>query len=564
MTKPLAVVAAVTLVGALAACTGNRDAPQPRISSAGVAVHCDPKLEAAFSAWARAGFSGSIAISTGGRSDCLSAYGSADDATGTPNAVGTVFDIGSVTKAFTAATILDLVERGRLALDDRAGELVPELSGPVRGVTVKQLLLHTSGLSGSHGNDHEPLERQAALAAISALDLAFKPGSGYAYSNAGYTLLALIIDRLSGTSYREYTVSRMLRLPDGRVIGGFWDGEPSAPGPRAVGHLDNGKAGQSGGFAGPHWAVDGNGGLAMTVQDLAAWTRALFTGRLVSPQAVKVISTPGRDLGNGRAETPGWVAYDASVFGTAFLATAGGGGDVGHNAVVAWIPARQQVVAMASNKPRVSAEDLLRKVLPALLAGQSLPTPGPLPSGAVPAAKPGEYRLTTGGSFDVKAAGDQVTISAVGVDAVTALFPPGGGVSDSDFRAHEQRVLALLNGRTKEGRRERESLERSLGGAIRAVALAGTAVRDGEVRTYVTITAGTGSVTGWYAVDAEGGIGAAEVPAEPPALTLVPAGAGRYRPDDPTGAGPDVAVEFRDGGMTVSGPSGTAVAKPAG
>jgi CubicO group peptidase (beta-lactamase class C family) len=555
MYKSLAVLAAGVI--ALTGCTDDGGDPTPAASTA---ARCDPSLDAAFSAWARVGFSGTVAVSTGGDFDCLAAYGAANDAANTPNTVDTVFEIGSVTKAVTAASVVHLAEDGKLALTDPVGRLLPELKGPVAAATVEQLLRHTSGLTGSHGTDHEPLDRDAALTAVGRLELAFKPGSGYAYSNAGYTLLALVVEKVSGKSYREYTASTTLRLPDGRTAGGFWDGEPAAPGPRAVGYLDGGSTGEAGDFAGPHWVLDGNGGVAMTVRDLATWTRALFTGELVSPESVKAIAAPGRDLGKGRSEALGWVAFDPSVYGTRLLATAGGGGDVGHNAVVAWIPERQRVVAMASNKPEVSAEDLLAKMVPALLAGEPLPTPSPPPAGSGPAATVGRYELETGGAFDVTAAGSRVTVAATGADAVAALFPSSGG----DFRAHEERVVALLDGRTQEGREERENLEGTFGGPITGVALAGTVAQDGDLRTYVTMTVGGKDVTGWYAVGENGGIEAVEVPTDPPALRLAPAGGDQYRPDDPTGAGPDVTVTFGEGRMTVSGPSGPAVAKLAG
>ena len=560
------VATAVAAVAVLAACTDDHDTPPVGAGATSVAARCTPELEAALGAWTRAGFSGSVAISTDGRVDCLAGYGSANDATGAPNAVDTVFSIGSVTKSFTAATVLDLVAEGRLSVDDRVGRLLPELTGPVADVTVRQLLLHTSGLTGSHGQDHRPLDRDAALAAISGLDLAFTPGSDYEYSNAGYTLLGLVIEAVSGTSYRQHTASTILRLPDGRVAGGFWDGAPAAPGPRAVGYLDGGRTGEPGDFAGPHWALDGNGSLAMTMRDLADWTHALFSGRLVPQEVVEAIGTPGYDLGAGQSETPGWVAVDASVHGTAFLASAGGGGDVGHDVVVAWVPQQRAVLALASNKPGVSAEELLQKVGPALLAGKPLPTPDGPPAAGGPsaggAADPGTYELTTGGTFAVTTAGNQVTVSATGADAVAALLPPRPGALADDVGAHEQRVLALLAGRTTEGRKEREALEDSLG-PVRDVRLAGTVVREGELRTYVSLTAGARSVTGWYAVNAAGGIEAAEVPTDPPALTLVPSG-DRYRPDDPTGTGPDVSVAFRAGRMIVSGPYGVATAERAG
>ncbi|MFC4529368.1 serine hydrolase [Sphaerisporangium dianthi] len=569
MRKPCAVLAAA-VVALCAACDARQGAPE-RDSAApaapatrAAASRCDGRLGEGFDAWAKAGFSGSIAISTAGRFDCLAAYGRADQATGRTNTPSTVFSIGSVTKAFTAASVFGLVDEGKLSLDDQAGEILPQLRGPVAKATVRQLLLHTSGLNGSHGADYQPLGRDAALAAIDGLTPAFRPGTGYLYSNAGYTLLALIIDKVSGTGYRKYTAAATLRLPGGAVAGGFWSGEPSAPGPRAIGYLDDGAPGQRGDFAGPHWALDGNGGLAMTTRDLASWTYALFTGRIVSPASAKAISSPGYDQGDGTAETPGWVRYGTSKYGTPLLVTAGGGGDVGHNAVVAWLPERRQVIAMASNTPKVSAERLLEVVGPAVISGDPLPAP-PAQAGDDDAARAaaivGTYRLDTGGSFEVTATGGRTAISASGADAVAALFPPRR-VPAAELRANEGRVLALLGGQTQEGRKERAGFERSFG-PISGFTLRGTAVIGGDVRTYVAITARDKVIIGWYFLNEEGGIGAAQVPAEPPRLPLVASGDGGFRPDDPTGSAPDVTVEVAGGRLTVSGPAGTTIARSA-
>jgi CubicO group peptidase (beta-lactamase class C family) len=282
MKKHLAV--SLLVVAVLAACTDDRDAPGPDPTGA-AATACDPGLAKVFGAWARAGFSGSVVISTDGVFECLAGYGRADEAVGTPNTAETVFAIGSVTKAFTAAAVVKLAEEGRLSLDDRSGALLPELTGPVAAVTVRQLLLHTSGLNGTHGQDYEPLTRAAAVAAINRLELAFKPGTGYVYSNAGYTLLALIIEKVSGMPYRQFVVSKILPLPGGGLAGGYWNGAPAARGPRAMGYLDGGRTGEMGDFAGPHWALEGNGGLAMTAKDLASWTHALFTGKVLSVES---------------------------------------------------------------------------------------------------------------------------------------------------------------------------------------------------------------------------------------------------------------------------------------
>lgn len=565
MKPALTVLTVLSVVAtALAACTADSDSPSANPAASEAQPTCEPRLDDAFSAWAEAGFSGTVTISTRGELDCVAGYGSADRSTGTPNSADTVFSIGSVTKAFTAATVLDLVDDGKLSLADRAGDIVPGLGGPVADATVEQLLVHASGLTGSHGSDHVPLGRDAAVGAIGGLSQAFAPGAGYAYSNAGYTLLALIVEEVSGVGYRDYTAAQILPLPDGGVAGGFWDGEPAAPGPRAVGYFDDGSTGEPGDFAGPHWALDGNGSLAMTTRDLARWARALFTGQVVSPESTEIVGTPGLDHGDGTAETPGWVAYDASIYGERVLATAGGGGDVGHEVVVAWLPESDRVIALASNTSDVTAEALLRAVGPALVAGDPLPAPKGPSGGDLDAdelaAVAGTYRLATGGSYTVTARDGGLTVAATGADAVATLFPPSGGFTDEDVAGHEDRVAVLLAGESSQGRDELAALESDLG-PIDDVALAGTVVEDGELRTYATFTAGGTSTLAWYALDDEDGIAGVELAPDTPTLMVDPSGDGGYRPVDPTGAGPDVSVAFGDGTVTVTGPDGSTDAR---
>ncbi|MFC7532989.1 serine hydrolase domain-containing protein [Actinoplanes sp. GCM10030250] len=539
------------MIGAMltgtAACTAGSVKPQ-----------CDEKWEAAFGAWARAGFSGAVAVATGGRFECLAGYGTADDATGARNTADTVYSIGSVSKAFTATAILQLADSGKLSLDDPVGKLVPAITGPVARATVRQVLLHTSGIGGSIGADDQPLGRAAAIAAINRMEPVFPPGTGNAYSNAGYTLLAVIIDTVSGMSYRDYTLTRVLTLPGGAVTGGFWHGRPPPAGPVAAGYLDDGKPGRSNDFAGPYWATEGNGSLAMTTRDLATWAHALFRGGLVTPESAALAADPGHPVGEGRSHTlGGWVAFDAPVYGKPIVAIAGGGGDVGHNTAVVWIPAREQVIVLSSNRSVLTAEELLAATVPSLVAGDPLPTPATPAGGGDPAAIAGRYRLDTGGSFEVALAGDRPRIAAAGADAVGALFPPSGRFSADDLRAHEKRVLGMLAGQTEQGREEREAAEAEHG-PITAVAAGGTVVADGEMRTYVTLTTRDGPRLGWYAVDEHSNIEGAELPAEPPGLTLVPVAENRYRP---AGPGPDVTLDFAGDGVTVSGPGGTATAR---
>ncbi|MEV6304583.1 hypothetical protein AB0M02_34600 [Actinoplanes sp. NPDC051861] len=293
----------------------------------------------------------------------------------------------------------------------------------------------------------------------------------------------------------------------------------------------------------------------MTAKELATWAYTLFRGTLVTPGSARLAGAPGHPVGDGRSHTlGGWVAFDAKVYGAPAVAVAGGGGDVGHNTAVLWIPTRDRVIVMSSNRPAPTAEELLAATVPALVTGGPLPTPAAATGGGDPAALAGTYRLDTGGSLDVTVAGDQPRISATGADAVRALFPPGGRFSADDLRVHETRVLDMLAGRTKEGRAEREAVEAEFG-PITATVSGGTIVDDGEMRTYVAMTTRDGPRLGWYAVDEHSNIEGAELPTDPPALTLTPAGPNRYRP--PAGTGADVTVEFAGGRVTVSGPAGT-------
>ncbi|UED83904.1 serine hydrolase domain-containing protein [Streptomyces profundus] len=526
---------------------------------------CAQELDEALGAWADAGFSGSVALATGGEPDCVASYGQALDDPPTPNTPDTVFAIGSVSKSFTAAAVLQLAGEGALSLDERAGSLVPGLGGPAADATVEQLLLHTSGLTGTHGEDHVPLDREEAVAAISRLERAFEPGTDFLYSNGGYTLLALIIEELTDEGHREFLASRILPLPEGGSAGGFWDGEPAAPEPRARGRLADGPSEQVGAFAGPHWALAGNGDLAMTATELASWTHALFTGQVVPPEWAEVIATPGWVGEDGTAETPGWVALDEAAFGAPVLAVAGGGSATGHHAVAVWLPESRRSLAITSNSAEITAEELARAVGPALLADE----PPPLPEGQaadVPpaelAAVEGAYALASGGVLDVVAEGSGLSVSAHGPDAVSALFPPTGGFTADELRAHEDRVRALWAGESQEGREEREALESEFG-PIDAIAVDGTLVDGGEPRTYVTLSVGDDSVTLWYALDEAGGIAGVEGPVAAPALPLVPVGGGEFRPDDPTGDRSEPSVAFDEGTMTLSGPAGVTTAETA-
>ena len=545
------VLAAATLV--VPACTEDVEDPDEEAADAPAGAAeaprddegCPGELGDGFRAWGDAGFSGGVVVLERGEPVCRAAYGR-------DVGVDSVFSIGSISKAVTAAAVLDLVGEGRLGLDDRVGDRVAGLGGPVADATVAQLLLHTSGLTGDVGPDHEPLSREQALTALSSLDLAFPPGQDFQYSNAGYVLLALLVEDVSGTDHRQFLVDRI--LPPGA---GFWDGEPAPEGSRAVGYLDDGPTDQMGDFPGPHWALAGNGDVAMTVEQLATWTHDLFTGEVLPPATVDLLTGTRFDNGDGTAEIPGWVAVDGATIGEPFVTASGGGGDVGHEAVVVWLPESERVLAVASNTPAVTAGALVEAVGPALAASKPLPAPDPTGTEVDPeeaAAAEGTYELVDGDGTVTLTAGDgRLTATAAGPGAMAALFPRPEGVDAAEVEAHEAAVLALLAGETDAGREELDALAEDFG-EVAGVALEGTVLAQGELRTYVVLTVDGERLVAWYALDEGGEVAAVEVGTDPPALELAGTDEpGTYRSVDPTGVRPAVTVTVDGDTLTVAG-----------
>lgn len=547
----------LVVVLGLGACTSDVEDPDEGDEGAAEAPRddegCPGEIGDGLRPWGDAGFSGGVVVLEQGEVVCRAAYGR-------DVGVDSVFAIGSVSKAVTAAAVLDLIGEGELALGDRVGDRVDGLQGPVADATVEQMLLHTSGLTGEVGLDHEPLSHDQALAALSGLDLAFPPGQEFLYSNAGYVLLALLVEDVAGVDYRARLVDRV--LPPGT---GFWNGEPAAEGPRAVGHLDDGPTDQMGDFPGPHWALAGNGDVAMTIEQLATWTNDLFTGEVLPPAGVEVLTGTRFDNGDGSAEIPGWVATEENVIGEPFVGAAGGGGDTGHDVVTVWLPESDRVVTIGSNTPTVTAEALLQAVGPAIAAGEPLPAPDAVGGDVDPdeaAAIAGDYELAGGdGTITLAADDGSFTAAASGPAAVTALFPRPDSVPADEVEAHEDAVLALLAGETDTGREELAALTDDFG-EVTDVALEGTILGQGELRTYVVATCDGEDVLLWYALDGSGGIAAVEGGTEPPFLDLGGTDeAGTYRSVDPTGVLPAVTVTVDGDTMTVAGGGATVEAR---
>jgi hypothetical protein len=364
--------------------------------------------------------------------------------------------------------------------------------------------------------------------------------------------LALVLEGASGVEYRQLLVDRI--LPDGA---GFWDGEPAATGERAVGLRGGEPTGYDGSFAGPHWAMAGNGDIAMSAAKLADWTRETFTGDVLPPAAVERMTKAVVD-DDGQGVTVGWGRLEADVLGELAIAVAGGGGDTGHEVVVAWLPDSDRVVVVATNGDEVTAEALLRAIGSAIVTGDPLPRPDEPVEVSVDVldAATGRFVLPSGDGFEVARADDGgLVVTPSGGEALEALLPPHA--SAEEIAAHEEAVEVLLAGETEAGADEVAILEEDSGDLL-DVEVLGT-VDAGELRTYVRLGFADGEAIGWYALNDAGGIEAVDL-AGLPTVALVPMVDG-FRVERAAAGDETVVVAFDDDTMSVRGPVGTVIAE---
>lgn len=278
---------------ALLASIAARSGAQNSASSTIVAGEMGRRADSVMTAAERAGFSGAVRLSMGGATVLEKGYGLADRSAGLPFTPQTLVQIGSNTKDFTAVAILQLQEQGQLRLSDSIGKFFPEWPADKRGVTIKQVLEHRAGLPNfvGTGGDFEPIDRDAFLTALMKAPLLSVPGTAQRYSNAGYSLLAAIIEKLSGTSYDSYVNDHIL-APVGMHHTGFalWSYDPRLLAHGYRGDTDIGTIlGHPHPADGPYWNLRGNGGMSSTLDDMHAFYQALFTTSILLQPATRAL-----------------------------------------------------------------------------------------------------------------------------------------------------------------------------------------------------------------------------------------------------------------------------------
>ena len=224
----------------------------------------------------------SVLVVRDGRAVVRRAYGFANLEEGVRATPETNYRLASVTKQFTAAAILQLAEDGRLRLDDRLRQWIPSLPNATDAVTIRHLLTHTSGLI-----DYEDVMPPGTTAQLHDLDVQhlleskdrtyFAPGTSYQYSNSGYALLALIVERASGQTFAQFLNDRIFEPLQMRNTVAFEAGVSTVAN-RAFGHSEiDGKWRQT--DQSLTSAVLGDGGIYSSITDLEKWDAALYDER---------------------------------------------------------------------------------------------------------------------------------------------------------------------------------------------------------------------------------------------------------------------------------------------
>lgn len=239
-------------------------------------------------------------------------YGFADRERQIPFTPQTVAQIGSLSKQFTATAILMLVESGRLDLDDPLGAHITGITGEVKHATLRQLLVHASGLPEYCGPDFARRSREDFVATCLAAPLRFEPGAVSEYSNVGYSALAMVVENVSGEDLDDYLRSMLLR-PNGLDDSGYLFDEGNDQ-DFAQGYLENEPQGvisdHISDMDGQWWNLKGNGGMQASVDDMYAWYEALNNSSAL-PEAVRTqLASPQTEWSDGVAIGFGWFFRD--------------------------------------------------------------------------------------------------------------------------------------------------------------------------------------------------------------------------------------------------------------
>lgn len=303
----------------------------------------------------------------------LKAYGKGDVEGDVPATVDTVFSIGSDTKQFTAAAILQLRDQGKLGLDDEITKWLPDFDTRGNKVTLRHLLGHTSGIVNL-GEMPElramglirnaTATRDDVYKIISRSPFQFPTGTMQVYSNTGFWLLGLIIEKASGMAYEEY-IEKKIFEPLGMKRSMYGNNPKNLP-RRAYGYgMRSGTPRRVTEIV--HTATYAAGAICSTAEDLITWLQALHGGKVLSPKSYAEMIAPATLNDGTRLQYAMGLLVGGDSHGSKFIGHGGGG--FGFSSQTRWYPdAKLAVVVLTNSEPdeiTAVADNLAAAVLPA-------------------------------------------------------------------------------------------------------------------------------------------------------------------------------------------------------
>jgi CubicO group peptidase (beta-lactamase class C family) len=356
-----------------------------------------PSVDAIFAQYAKPGSPGcSLAVVRDGRIVYEKGYGFASLENGVPiDPKQTVFDIGSTSKQFTAASVLLLAHDGKLSLDDDIHKYVPEL--PEYGtqntgtpVTLRHLLHHTSGMRdyinlmamGDFAIEDYTTDGDALTVLARQKKLDFQPGSEHSYSNSGYFLLSLVVKRVSGKTLRDFAQDNIF-TPLGMSHTQYLNDHTAIVPHRATGYGPH--PGGGFGIQMSNWEQNGDGGVNTTVEDLAKWDRNFYDPKVGGPWLIEQLQTPGK-LNDGSS-----IEYARGLVVSRYreLRTVSHGGSwAGYRAELLRFPDQKFSVIALCNLAAAQPGALALKVADLYLADRLGPDPAAASSPASPEPAP--------------------------------------------------------------------------------------------------------------------------------------------------------------------------------
>ncbi|MBZ5505561.1 MAG: serine hydrolase [Acidobacteriia bacterium] len=301
-------------------------------------------------------FMGSVLVAQNGKILLDKGYGFANLEWEIPNSPASKFRLGSITKQFTAASIMLLEERGKLKIEDPVKKYMADAPAAWDKITIFHLLTHTSGIPSFtsfpdyRSREAEAITPEKLVAWFRDKPLEFQPGEKWNYSNSGYVLLGYLIERISGQTYSDF-VQKNIFTPLGMKDSGYDSNSLIIP-HRASGYTPGEGGPVNAGFV--HMSIPlSAGALYSTTDDLLRWEQGLFGGKLLTAASLAKMITPFKEnyaFGVGVTTTNGHKMISHN------------GGIEGFNTAMAYYPDDALVVVVLANLNGGAADDLSAKL----------------------------------------------------------------------------------------------------------------------------------------------------------------------------------------------------------